>query len=162
MPRIAPNLWFDTEAEEAAAFYTSTFPNSRVVAVTRYGEAGPRDAGLVMTVEFELDGQRFVAINGGPEFTPTEALSLEIRCETQDEIDHYWSALTADGGEESVCGWLKDRFGLSWQVVPEGMEELFSDDTDPERAQRAFEAMQKMRKLDIAALRSAADGVPAP
>ncbi len=157
MPRIAPNLWFDTEAEEAAAFYTSTFPNSRVVAVTRYGEAGPREAGLVMTVEFELDGQRYVAINGGPEFTPTEALSLEIRCETQDEIDHYWSALTADGGEESVCGWLKDRYGFSWQVTPIQLEEMILD-PDQEKVDRVMKALLQMRKLDLAELERAAEG----
>ena len=160
MPRIIPNLWFDTEAEEAAAFYTSTFPNSRVVAVTPYGEAGPRDAGLVMTVEFELDGQRFVAINGGPEFTPTEALSLEIRCETQDEIDHYWSALTADGGEESVCGWLKDRYGFSWQVTPAQLEEMILD-ADQEKVDRVMKALLQMRKLDLAELERAAAGAVA-
>ena len=157
MPRIAPNLWFDTEAEEAAALYTSTFPNSRVVAVTRYGEAGPRETGLVMTVEFELDGQRFVAINGGPEFTPTEALSLEIRCETQDEIDHYWSALTADGGEESVCGWLKDRYGFSWQVTPIQLEEMILD-PDQAKVDRVMKALLQMRKLDLAELERAAEG----
>ena len=160
MPRIAPNLWFDTEAEEAAAFYTSTFPNSRVVAVTRYGEAGPREAGLVMTVEFELDGQRFVAINGGPEFTPTEALSLEIRCETQDEIDRYWSALTADGGEESVCGWLKDRYGFSWQVTPIQLEEMILD-PDQGKVDRVMKALLQMRKLDLAELERAAEGAAA-
>jgi predicted 3-demethylubiquinone-9 3-methyltransferase (glyoxalase superfamily) len=159
MPKITPNLWFDTEAEEAAAFYTSVFKNSRVVYVTHYTEGSPREAGMVMTVEFELDGQRFVAINGGPEFKFDEAVSFEISCETQDDIDYYWAQLT-DGGEEGPCGWLKDRFGLSWQVVPTGMEELFAD-PDPKRAERAMKAMLGMRKLDIAALRSAADGVPA-
>ena len=154
--KITPNLWFDTEAEEAADFYTSVFKNSRVVNVTHYTDAGPRQAGMVMTVEFELDGQRFVGINGGPEFTFDEAVSFEIHCETQDEVDYYWERLT-DGGEESQCGWLKDRYGLSWQVVPSGMEELFTD-PDPARAQRAMQAMLGMRKLDIAALRSAADG----
>lgn len=157
--RIVTNLWFDTEAEEAAEFYTSVFKNSRIVNVARYTEAGPRPAGTVMTVEFELDGQRFIGINGGPEFKFDEAVSLMISCETQDEIDHYWERLT-EGGEESQCGWLKDRYGLSWQVVPTGMDEVFSD-PDPERARRAMEALLKMRKLDIAALRSAADGVPA-
>ena len=157
MPRIVPNLWFDTAAEEAAAFYTSAFPNSRVVAVTRYGEAGPREAGLVMTVEFELVGQRFVAINGGPEFTPTEALSLEIRCETQEEIDHYWSTLTAAGGEESICGWLKDRYGFSWQVTPTRLEEMILD-ADQEKVDRVMEALLQMRKLDIAELERAAEG----
>jgi predicted 3-demethylubiquinone-9 3-methyltransferase (glyoxalase superfamily) len=157
--RIVPNLWFDTEAEEAAEFYTSVFPNSRVLNVARYTEAGPRPAGTVMTVEFELDGQRFMGINGGPQFTFDEAVSFEITCEDQEEVDRYWEWLT-DGGEESQCGWLKDRYGLSWQVVPTGMGELFND-PDPKRAERAMAAMLKMRKLDIAALRSAADGVPA-
>jgi predicted 3-demethylubiquinone-9 3-methyltransferase (glyoxalase superfamily) len=157
--RIRPNLWFDTEAEEAAEFYVSIFDNSRVVNVTRYTDAGPREAGMVMTVEFELDGQRFVGINGGPEFTFDEAMSLEIVCEDQEEVDYYWERLT-DGGEESQCGWLKDRYGVSWQVVPKGMDEVFSD-PDPERAKRAMDAMLKMRKLDIGALRAAADGVTA-
>jgi predicted 3-demethylubiquinone-9 3-methyltransferase (glyoxalase superfamily) len=157
--KIIPNLWFDTEAEEAADFYISVFKNSRIVGVTHYTEAGPRDAGMVMTVEFELDGQRFVGINGGPDFKFDEAVSLEIKCETQEEIDYFWERLS-DGGEEGPCGWLKDRYGLSWQVVPTGMEELFAD-PDPERAQRAMQAMLGMGKLDIAALRSAADGVPA-
>ena len=157
--RITPNLWFDTEAEEAADFYISVFKNSRVVNVARYTEAGPRPAGMVMVVEFELDGQRFVGINGGPEFKFDEAVSFQINCETQEEIDYYWERMT-DGGEEGPCGWLKDRYGVSWQVTPTGMDELFND-PDPERAKRAMEAMLKMRKLDIAALRSAADGVPA-
>jgi predicted 3-demethylubiquinone-9 3-methyltransferase (glyoxalase superfamily) len=157
--RITPNLWFDTEGEEAAAFYTSVFPNSRIVAVARYTEAGPRPAGMVMTVEFELDGQRFVAINGGPEFTFSEAVSLQITCETQADVDYYWDRLT-EGGQEGPCGWLKDRYGLSWQVVPAGAEELFAD-PDPQRAERAMRAMFDMRKLDVAALRAAADGVAA-
>jgi predicted 3-demethylubiquinone-9 3-methyltransferase (glyoxalase superfamily) len=157
--KIKPFLWFDTEAEEAAEFYTSIFENSRIVHVARYTEAGPRPAGMVMTVEFELDGQRIIGINGGPQFKFDEAVSLMINCETQQEIDYYWERLT-EGGEESQCGWLKDRYGLSWQVVPTGMDEVFSD-PDPERARRAMEALLKMRKLDIAALRSAADGVPA-
>jgi predicted 3-demethylubiquinone-9 3-methyltransferase (glyoxalase superfamily) len=157
MPRqITPNLWFDTEAEQAAAFYCSVFDNSRILNVTHYTEAGPRDAGMVMTVEFELDGQRFVGINGGPNFTFDEAISFEIDCETQEELDYFWERLT-DGGEESQCGWLKDRFGVSWQVVPTGMAELFAD-ADSDRARRAMEAMLKMRKLDLAALQAAADG----
>jgi predicted 3-demethylubiquinone-9 3-methyltransferase (glyoxalase superfamily) len=159
MQRIVTNLWFDTEAEEAAEFYTSLFENSRIVNVARYTEAGPRPAGMVMTVEFELDGQRFIGINGGPEFKFDEAISLMINCETQEEIDYYWERLT-EGGQESQCGWLRDRYGLSWQVVPTGMDEVFSG-PDPERARRAMEALLKMRKLDIAALRSAADGVAA-
>ena len=159
MQRITPNLWFDTEAEEAAGFYCSVFENSRIVSVTRYTEAGPREAGTVMAVEFELDGQRFVGINGGPQFTFDEAVSFQIACETQDEVDYYWERLS-EGGEEGPCGWLKDRYGLSWQVTPTGIAELFAD-PDPERARRATQAMLGMRKLDIAALRSAADGVPA-
>jgi predicted 3-demethylubiquinone-9 3-methyltransferase (glyoxalase superfamily) len=158
--KIVPNLWFDTEAEEAARFYVSVFENSRVVNVTHYTAAGPRPEGTVMTVEFELDGQRFVGINGGAQFTFDEAVSFEIDCETQDEIDYYWDRLS-DGGSEGPCGWLKDRYGLSWQVVPTGMEELFAD-PDPTRAERAMRAMLKMSKLDLAALRAAADGVPAP
>lgn len=159
MPKITPNLWFDDKAEEAAEFYVAVFPNSRIVNVTHYTEAGPRPAGMVMTVEFELDGQRLVAINGGPEFTFDEAISLEIECQDQDEVDRYWERLT-EGGTEGPCGWLKDRYGLSWQVVPRGMEELFAD-PDPKRAERAMQAMFGMTKLDIAALRRAADGVPA-
>lgn len=154
---ITPNLWFDGQAEEAAQFYTSVFDNSRIVSVSRYPENSPGPAGTVMTVEFELDGQRFVGINGGPQFTFDEAVSFEIRCRDQAEVDRYWEALTAGGGEEGPCGWLKDRFGLSWQVVPEGMEELFTD-PDPKRAERAMQAMLKMRKLDLAELRRAADG----
>ena len=157
--RITPNLWFDTEAEEAAGFYVSVFNNSRVVNIAHYTDVGPGPAGTVMTVEFELDGQRFVGINGGPQFTFDEAVSFQINCEDQDEVDYYWNRLS-EGGEEGPCGWLKDRYGLSWQVVPTGMEELF-DDPDPQRAQRAMRAMLGMSKLDIAALRSAADGVPA-
>ena len=160
MPKITPNLWFDTEAEEAADFYTSVFPNSRTVDKTHYPEGAPRQAGMVMTVAWELDGQKFVGINGGPNFKFDEAVSFEIRCEGQDEVDYYWDRLREGGGEEGPCGWLKDRFGLSWQVVPTGMEEMFAD-PDPERAQRAMQAMLEMKKLDIAALRAAADGVPA-
>lgn len=155
MEKITTWLWFDTEAEEAAEFYTSVFPNSRIVNVARYTEAGPREAGMVMTVEFELDGQRFVGINGGPQFKFDEAVSFAIECETQEEVDYYWERLS-ENGEEGPCGWVKDRFGLSWQVVPTGMDELFSD-PDPQRAERAMKAMLGMRKLDIAALRRAAD-----
>jgi predicted 3-demethylubiquinone-9 3-methyltransferase (glyoxalase superfamily) len=156
---IVPNLWFDTEAEEAAAYYCSVFPDSRVVGVQRYTEAGPRPAGTVMTVELELAGQRFVLINGGPQFPFTEAVSFQVTCEDQAEIDRFWDRL-GDGGEPGPCGWVKDRYGLSWQVVPAGMAELF-DDPDPQRAQRAMAAMLGMGKLDVAALRAAADGVPA-
>ncbi|HZN89460.1 MAG TPA: VOC family protein [Thermoleophilaceae bacterium] len=157
--RIVTNLWFDTEAEEAADFYTSVFKNSRVVSRSHYPEGAPREAGMVMTVEFELDGQRFVGINGGPEFTFDEAISLQIDCEDQAEIDYYWERLS-QGGAEGPCGWLKDRYGLSWQVVPTGMDEMFSD-PDPKRAERAMQAMLGMSKIDIAALRSAAEGAPA-
>jgi len=156
--KIIPNLWFDTQAEEAATFYTSVFKNSRIVGVTRYTEAGPRPAGMVMTVEFELDGQRFVGINGGPEFTFDEAVSFQINCDSQDEIDYYWERL-CEGGQEGPCGWLKDKYGLSWQVVPTGMDEMFND-SDPERATRAMQAMLGMGKIDIAALQRAADGLP--
>jgi predicted 3-demethylubiquinone-9 3-methyltransferase (glyoxalase superfamily) len=157
--RITPFLWFDTEAEQAAEFYTSVFPNSRITNVTRYDEAGPRKAGTVMTVAFELDGQRFTAINGGPQFTFDEAISFVITCADQEEVDRYWAQLS-DGGEEGPCGWLKDRFGLSWQVVPEGLIEVLTD-ADPERARRAREALYSMRKLDLAAIRDAADAVTA-
>src|SRR3954466_3900800 len=155
MPKIVPNLWFDTEAEEAAAFYTSIFPNSRVVNVTHYTEGSPREAGMVMTVEFELDGQRFVGINGGPQFKFDEAVSFQINCKDQDEVDYYWERLTGGGGEEGPCGWCKDRVGLSWQVVPMGMDVILSD-PDSERARRAMEAMLLMKKLDIAELERAA------
>jgi predicted 3-demethylubiquinone-9 3-methyltransferase (glyoxalase superfamily) len=158
--KIVPNLWFDTEAEEAAAFYTSVFENSRIVNVTHYNEAAPREAGMVMTVEFELDGQRFVGINGSDKFKFDEAVSFQIDCKDQDEVDYYWEKLT-DGGQESQCGWLKDRYGLSWQVIPAGMGELFAD-ADREGAERATKAMLGMRKLDIAALRAAADGAAEP
>jgi predicted 3-demethylubiquinone-9 3-methyltransferase (glyoxalase superfamily) len=161
MPSITPNLWFDGTAEEAAAFYCSVFPNSRITTTTRYPSSAPGGArpGDVMTVEWELDGRRFVGINGGSQFTPNEAVSLMIECEDQDEIDHYWSRLTEGGGQEGPCGWLKDRWGFSWQVVPKGMEEAFSG--DPERARRAFEAMLQMGKIDVAELQRAADGVAA-
>jgi predicted 3-demethylubiquinone-9 3-methyltransferase (glyoxalase superfamily) len=154
--KIVPNLWFDTEAEEAAKLYVDVFDNSRIVNVTHYTEAGPRDAGMAMTVEFELDGQRFVGINGGPQFSFDEAVSFAIECETQEEVDYYWEKLS-EGGEEGQCGWLKDRYGLSWQVVPTGMEALFAD-PDKGRAERAMKAMLEMGKLDVAALRRAADG----
>jgi predicted 3-demethylubiquinone-9 3-methyltransferase (glyoxalase superfamily) len=158
MPEITPNLWFDTQAEEAAAFYVDVFPNSRITLVTHYTDAGPRSAGEVMTVEFELDGQRFVGINGGPEFTFDEAVSFMIECDTQEEIDRYWDTLIGGGGQEGPCGWLKDRFGLSWQVVPRGMDAMFAPDADPARAARAMEAMFGMKKIDLAAMQRAADG----
>jgi predicted 3-demethylubiquinone-9 3-methyltransferase (glyoxalase superfamily) len=157
--KITPNLWFDTEAEEAARFYCSVFKDSRIVNIAHYPESSDR-GGQVLTVEWELAGQRFVGINGGPQFKFDEAISFAITCKDQDEVDYYWEQLV-EGGEESMCGWLKDRYGVSWQVVPEGMDELFSD-SDHERVERAWKAMMKMRKLDIAVLQSAADGVPAP
>jgi predicted 3-demethylubiquinone-9 3-methyltransferase (glyoxalase superfamily) len=154
MQTITPCLWFDTEGEEAATFYTSVFPNSRIVHVARYGEAGPRPAGLVMTVSFELDGQPFLALNGGPEFTFSEAISFQVPCETQDEVDAYWSALS-EGGEEGPCGWVKDRFGVSWQIFPEVLVRLLSD-PDQEKAQRVMQAMLGMRKIEIEGLERAA------
>jgi predicted 3-demethylubiquinone-9 3-methyltransferase (glyoxalase superfamily) len=154
--KIVPNLWFDTEAEEAAEFYTSVFKDGRVLNKTRYPEGAPREAGMVMTVDWEAGGMRFTGINGGPDFPHTEAVSFLINCEDQEEVDYYWEKL-GEGGEYGPCGWLKDRFGLSWQVVPAGMDEVFADD-DPERAQRAMQAMLQMSKLDIAELRAAADG----
>jgi predicted 3-demethylubiquinone-9 3-methyltransferase (glyoxalase superfamily) len=158
-PKITPCLWFDTEAEPAAAFYCSVFPNSRILSVSRYGEGGPREAGLALTVEFELDGVRFTALNGGPQFTFDEAVSFQIDCAGQDDVDHYWERLT-EGGKEGRCGWCTDRFGLSWQVVPAGMGDILSN-PDREAARRAMDAMMKMSKLDIGALRAAAEGAPA-
>jgi len=152
--KITPWLWFDTEAEEAARFYTSVFPNSRLGEITHYGAAGPRPEGMVMTVSFVLDGQEFAALNGGPEFSFTEAISFQVLCESQDEVDAYWTAL-ADGGEEGPCGWLKDRYGLSWQIVPTALPELLGD-PDREKSQRVMEAMLGMRKIEIAGLERAA------
>ncbi len=156
---ITPNLWFDTEAEQAAGFYISVFKDGRILNLTRYPEGAPGPAGTVMTVEWELNGQRFVGINGGPQFPFSEAVSFQVNCADQDEVDYYWERLS-EGGQEGQGGWLADRFGLSWQVVPTGMDEVFAD-PDPGRAQRAMQAMLGMGKLDIAALRSAADGVSA-
>jgi predicted 3-demethylubiquinone-9 3-methyltransferase (glyoxalase superfamily) len=156
MPRITPNLWFDSESEEAAAFYVSVFPNSSITNVTYYVDDTQRPAGTVLTVDFVLDGQPFTAINGGPQFRFDEAISLLVDCADQDEIDYYWSRL-GEGGEESQCGWLKDRYGLSWQVVPAGWAELLND-PDPARAQRAMNAVLGMQKIDVAAVYAAADG----
>ena len=156
MPRITPNLWFDTESKEAAEFYVSVFPKSKITNVSYYGEAGPRPAGMVLTVAFVLDGQEYTAINGGPEFTFDEAVSFLINCADQAEVDYYWAALS-EGGEEGPCGWLKDRYGLSWQVIPVAMEKLLTD-PDQGRAQRAMKAMLGMSKIDLAALEAAADG----
>ena len=155
MPRITPNLWFDTQALEAAEFYVSVFQSSEIRNVSHYGEAGPREAGMVLTVDFVLDGQELTAINGGPDFTFDEAISLLISCADQDEVDYYWDRLT-EGGEESQCGWLKDRYGLSWQVCPVGLMEMLND-PDEERSNRAMRAMLGMTKIDLAALRAAAD-----
>jgi predicted 3-demethylubiquinone-9 3-methyltransferase (glyoxalase superfamily) len=154
MNEITPCLWFDTEGEDAAKLYTSVFPNSKILNISRYGEAGPRDAGTVMTVDFELGGQKFLALNGGPEFKFSEAISFQVSCETQDEVDMFWTKLS-EGGEEGPCGWLKDRFGLSWQIVPTALPRLLGD-PDQEKAQRVMAAMLKMRKIDIAELERAA------
>ena len=153
---ISPFLWFDTQAEEAAKLYVSTFPNSKILDVSRYGEVGPGPKGAVMTVSFELDGQRFIALNAGPQFKFTEAISFSINCETQEEVDRYWAKLTAGGGKEGPCGWLKDRYGLSWQVNPRVLGELLSD-PDQKKAKRVMEAMLKMKKIDIATLKRAAE-----
>jgi predicted 3-demethylubiquinone-9 3-methyltransferase (glyoxalase superfamily) len=156
LTRITPCLWFDDQAEQAATFYTSLFEGSRIVEVQHYGSAGPRPEGMVMTVEFELSGQPFVALNGGPDFTFDEAISFQIDCESQDEIDRFWAALS-EGGSEGPCGWVKDRFGLSWQVVPTRFNEILRT-AEPEAAQRAMAAMLTMGKLDVAALEKAAAG----
>jgi predicted 3-demethylubiquinone-9 3-methyltransferase (glyoxalase superfamily) len=158
--RITPFLWFDTQAEEAANFYTAIFENSRIKEIARYGKAGHdthgMTAGSVMTVAFELEGQGFVALNGGPHFKFNEAISFQVTCETQDEIDYFWRALT-DGGEESRCGWLKDKFGLSWQVVPAILPHLLMGE-DKAKRERAMAALMLMKKLDIAALQRAHAG----
>jgi predicted 3-demethylubiquinone-9 3-methyltransferase (glyoxalase superfamily) len=153
--KITPFLWFDHQAEEAAAFYASIFPNSKVVKVSRYGEAGPGPAGSAMTVEFQLEGQSFVALNGGPHFKFTEAISFVVNCQTQDEVDSYWEKLSA-GGAQVQCGWLKDKFGLSWQIVPIALVELLSN-PDPEKSRRVMKAMLTMKKLDIRALKQACE-----
>ena len=162
--KIVPYLWFDKEAEEAATLYVDLFKSrpgtpageSKVIEVSRYTEAGPGEPGTAMVATFELDGQEFIALNGGPQFSFTEAFSIFVRCESQEEVDYFWNALTADGGEESQCGWLKDRFGLSWQIIPNRLMELIGD-PDPGRAQRAMQAMLQMQKIDIATLERAAD-----
>ena len=154
MDKLTPCLWFDTEGEEAARFYTSVFPNSRIVEIARYGSAGPRPEGTVMTVTFELDGQGFVALNGGPQFSFSEAISFQVSCETQDEVDAFWSKLS-EGGEEGPCGWLKDKYGLSWQIIPTALSKLLGD-ADLEKSQRVMAAMLKMRKIEIDELERAA------
>jgi predicted 3-demethylubiquinone-9 3-methyltransferase (glyoxalase superfamily) len=157
MSKIAPCLWFDGQAEEAAAFYMSVFPESALHAVSRYGEGAPFPAGTALMVEFTLAGQRFQALNGGPQYQFSQAISLSISCKTEAELDHYWRELPANGGEEVWCGWVKDRFGVSWQVIPEGLGAVMSD-PDPARVARAMQAMMSMKKLDLAALRAAAEG----
>jgi predicted 3-demethylubiquinone-9 3-methyltransferase (glyoxalase superfamily) len=154
MHEITPCLWFDTEGEEAAKLYTSVFPNSRILGITRYGSAGPRPEGAVMTVSFELEGRKFLALNGGPQFRFSEAISFQVSCESQDAVDAFWTALS-EGGEEGPCGWLKDRFGLSWQIVPTRLSELLGD-SDAEKAQRVMAAMLQMKKIEIDVLESAA------
>jgi predicted 3-demethylubiquinone-9 3-methyltransferase (glyoxalase superfamily) len=159
MSKITPCLWFDTEGEDAAKLYTSVFPNSKITDVSHYGSAGPRPEGMVMTVGFELDGQKFVALNGGPNYTFNEAISFQVSCKDQEEVDHYWSKL-AEGGAEGPCGWLKDKFGVSWQIVPTALPELLSN-PDPETSQRVMEAMLQMKKIDIDELERAAAAVHA-
>ena len=154
---LTPCLWFDTDGEDAAKFYTSVFPNSRILDVSRYGPEHVQPEGSVMTVDFELDGQRFVALNGGPQFTFNEAISFQISCKDQDEVDRYWETLS-EGGEPGPCGWLKDRYGVSWQVIPKRLGDLLSD-PDREKAQRVMQAMLKMGKIEIEGLeRAAAQG----
>jgi predicted 3-demethylubiquinone-9 3-methyltransferase (glyoxalase superfamily) len=155
MQKITPFLWFDKEAEEAMNFYVSIFKNSKVKGVTHYGEAGPGPAGTVVTASFELDGQEFVALNGGPNFKFTEAVSFVVNCETQAEVDEFWEQLSA-GGKTVQCGWLKDNYGLSWQIVPTALPRMLTD-KDPEKSTRVFNAMMKMVKIDIAALQRAYD-----
>ncbi len=154
MQTIIPCLWFDTLAEDAARFYVSVFRNSKITALSHYGEGGPMPKGTVLTVAFELDGRPFTALNGGPMYQFSEAISFQVGCQAQDDVDHYWSRL-GDGGQEGPCGWLKDRFGLSWQIVPEALPRLLGH-PDPAKAQRVLQAMMKMGKLDIAALEAAA------
>jgi predicted 3-demethylubiquinone-9 3-methyltransferase (glyoxalase superfamily) len=156
MQKITPFLWFDNQAEEAANFYTSIFKDSRIKSFMRYGEAGPGPNGSVMGVTFELNGQEFIALNGGPQFTFTPAISFFVHCETQDEIDYFWEKLL-EGGREDQCGWLQDKYGLSWQIVPDILSELLQD-KDPQKSKRAMEAMLKMKKLDINVLKQARDG----
>jgi predicted 3-demethylubiquinone-9 3-methyltransferase (glyoxalase superfamily) len=155
MPNVTPFLWFDHQAEEAANFYVSVFPNSKVTSVSRYPEGAPGMGGKVMTVGYELDGKPFTALNAGPHFKFTEAVSFVIHCKDQAEVDHYWSKLTADGGQESQCGWLKDKYGLSWQVTPDRLVELMTD-PDKAKAGRVMAAMMQMVKIDIPTLEKAA------
>ena len=159
MPAITPCLWFDSEGEDAANFYTSVVKNSRILEVTRYTNAVPDEEGSVMTVSFELDGQKFVALNGGPEFSFDEAISFQIECHSREEVDEYWSRL-GEGGEEGPCGWLKDRFGLSWQIIPTALPRLLTD-PDPAKANAVMQAMLQMRKIEIPVLQEAYDRVKA-
>jgi predicted 3-demethylubiquinone-9 3-methyltransferase (glyoxalase superfamily) len=153
MQKITPFLWFDGKAEEAANLYTSIFKNSKILNISRYGEEGPGPAGTVMTVTFQLDGQEFTALNGGPMFKFTEAISFFVNCETQEEVDELWEKLS-EGGEEEQCGWLKDKYGVSWQIVPTALMEMLQD-KDAERAQRVMKAMLQMKKIDIETLKQA-------
>jgi predicted 3-demethylubiquinone-9 3-methyltransferase (glyoxalase superfamily) len=155
MQKITPFLWFDDQAEEAARFYTSVFKNSKLGNVSRYGDTGPGPKGRVMVAQFQLEGQDFLALNGGPQFKFTEAVSFVVNCETQDEVDYFWEKLS-EGGRTSQCGWLKDKFGLSWQIVPTAMGRLLGG-KDPAKSQRAMQAMLQMTKIDIAALQRAYD-----
>jgi predicted 3-demethylubiquinone-9 3-methyltransferase (glyoxalase superfamily) len=157
MNKISPFLWFDTQAEEAAKFYVSIFENARLGKITRYGEGGPGPAGTVMTAEFELEGQSFIALNGGPQFQFSEAVSFSVDCGSQEEVDRYWDQLTADGGQPGPCGWLKDKFGLSWQINPRILGQLLAD-PDRAKAKRVMDAMLQMKKIDIPALQRAAEG----
>jgi predicted 3-demethylubiquinone-9 3-methyltransferase (glyoxalase superfamily) len=157
MQKITPCLWFDTEAEEAANFYVSIFKNSRIGKVSRYGDAGPRPKGSVMVVTFQLEGQEFMALNGGPQYKFTPAISLFVSCETQEEVDHLWEKLTAGGGEAVQCGWLTDKYGVSWQIIPTILLKLMSD-PDPTKANRVMKAMLPMVKLDIEGLKRAYEG----
>ena len=154
--KITTFLWYDNNAEEAANFYVSVFKNSRILATTRYSDAGPGPKGSVMTVSFELDGQEFTALNGGPHFKFTEAISLVVHCQSQEEVDYLWTKLTEDGGQESQCGWLKDKFGLSWQITPDALLTLIKD-ADTAKVQRVMQAMMQMKKLDIKKLEQAAN-----
>lgn len=155
MPKITPFLWFDTQAEEAANLYVSIFKNSKILSASRYGEGGPGPKGSVMTITFELDGQKFIALNGGPHFKFTEAVSFSVDCKTQEEVDEYWTKLS-EGGQEGPCGWLKDKYGLSWQIVPTALGELLSD-PDPQKSKRVMAAMMQMKKIDISGLKRAYD-----
>ncbi len=155
MQKITPWLWFDTEAEDAMNHYVSIFKDSRIIEVTHYGSAGPRPEGMVLATRFELNGQEFAALNGGPDFRFTEAVSFQIECESQEEVDYYWTKLGA-GGQPGPCGWLKDKYGLSWQIIPKQLNEYLHD-PDPERSQRVMKAMMKMGKIEIAGLKAAAD-----